>query len=138
MKSTISGLPRGHMSTSSSSMSSLGPISFIFPSAYSSNLNLVCCFFSPLCPSALKPSRVLLLISPSVCDFTFCQQAQAAGQTRDSQRCECCGGLPESLVLKTHDPSVRLLMGIATSWDPEPSLTLEEKMHFSSYRGNIC
>ena len=38
------------------------------------------CLVCP-CPSVLKPSRVLPLISPSVCDSTFCQQAQAAVQS---------------------------------------------------------
>lgn len=38
------------------------------------------CLVCP-CPSVLKPSRVLPLISPSVCDSTFCQRAQAAVQS---------------------------------------------------------
>lgn len=50
-------------------------------------------------PSVLKPSGVLPLISPSVCDSTFCQRAQASVQNMWFPAPRRYGRVPESLVL---------------------------------------
>lgn len=108
----ISSPSSGRMSTSLSSSS------FHFPSPCS-----CFCFLTPLrlvcpCPSVLKPSRVLPLIPPSVCDSTFCQLASASIQT--------CDWHPEEVWipswkqrLGSHDLTTCLLMEVVSSFEAE-------------------
>lgn len=75
-------------------------------------------FFSLLllvCPSlsVFKPNRVLHLVSPSVCDTNYCQQAQAVVQNMWLQAPRRYGCVPESLVL---DHVIWVEMGELRSW----------------------